>query len=380
MSPRVKYTGFKMPEPDFGSRITDLVMDLEFLRRREIQFTTDPVLYEQLRRIFRDLDAIASARVDGNKTALAKFLEAKEESQDTKGRKTVEIDRLSEALTRIDKDPKNVVITQGYFKVLHKSIRENITKESTRHAGVYRRSEARPGAGASHSAPVHMVETYLEKLVAFLNKNYSFKYDSIKSAYAHQKFLWIHPFNEANGLMARLITYLMLKKQGFDGQHGRILNSCMGTCRDSEKYFALLRKADSGQERDLNNWLEYALEGLRDSIYHIDFLFDYEFLKKEILEQAFTHPLFDRIFTTQDRLIIDIALEKQVFQAADVRIYFPQKHPSEISKMLKWLKEKEMLINLEENSRKYAINLENKHLVKVLISKLDKKGYLHFEK
>jgi Fic family protein len=380
MSPRVKYTGFKMPEPDFSSRITDLVMDLEFLRRRELQITTDPVLYEQLRNIFRDLDAIASARVDGNKTALAKFLEAKEENPDTKGRKTVEIDRLSSALAKIDQDYSRIVLTQGYFKALHKSIREDITKESTRHAGVYRRSDGRPGSGASHSAPVHMLDSYLEKLVAFMNKNYPFKYDAIKTAYAHLKFLWIHPFYEANGLMARLITYLLLKKQGFDGSFGRILNSCMGTCRDHEKYISLLRKADSGVEKDLNNWLEYALEGLRDALYQIDFLSDYDFLRKEILEAAFTHPLFDRIFTTQDRLIIDIALEKQVFQAADIRIYFPQKHPSEISKMLKWLKEKEMLINLEENSRKYAINLENKHLVKVLISKLDKKGYLHFEK
>ena len=75
-----------------------------------------------------------------------------------------------------------------------------------------------------------------------------------------------------------------------------------------------------------------------------------------------------------------LTLEKQVFQAADIRIYFPAKHPSEISKMLKWLKEKDMLVNMEDNSRKYALNLENKHLVKVLVSKFDKKGYLPFEK
>jgi len=77
---------------------------------------------------------------------------------------------------------------------------------------------------------------------------------------------------------------------------------------------------------------------------------------------------------------LDIALEKQIFQAADVRHYFPQKHPSEISKMLKWLKEKEMVINLEENTRKYAINMENKFLVKVLIARFDRNGFLPFEK
>ena len=77
---------------------------------------------------------------------------------------------------------------------------------------------------------------------------------------------------------------------------------------------------------------------------------------------------------------MDIALEKQVFQAGDIRLYFPQKHPSEISKMLKWLKDKEMVINLKENTRKYTINLENKYLVKVLTAKLDRQGFLPFEK
>jgi len=91
-----------MPEPSYGSSITDLVMDLEFLRRREIAMTTDNHLYEQLRRIFWDLDALASTRIDGNKTGLTKFLESKEEAADTKGRKTIEIERIAQALSSID--------------------------------------------------------------------------------------------------------------------------------------------------------------------------------------------------------------------------------------------------------------------------------------
>lgn len=369
-----------MPEPVFGSRVTDLVMDLEFLRRRELQVTTDPILIEQLRRIFRDLDAMASARVDGNKTALAKFLEAKGESQDTKGRKTVEIDRFAEALAKIDQDFDKTIITQGYFSSLHRQIRQDITKESTRHAGIYRRSDGRPGAGAAHSAPIHQLEDYMEKLIAFINKNYSYKYDSIKTVYAHQRFLWVHPFYEANGLMARLLSYLLLKKQGYGGSHNRIINASMGICIDQEKYLDLIRRADSGKDKDVNNWLEYSMEGLRDAMYNMDRLTNYNFFREEILEPAFKHPLFDRIFTMQDRLIIEIALEKQVFQAADIKLFFPKKHPSEISKMLKWLKEKEMVVTLEENSRKYVINLENKYMVKVLISKFERQGFLPFEK
>ena len=369
-----------MPEPAFNGKTTDLIMDLEFLRRREVVVSTDIILFEQLRRIFWEMDALGSTRIDGNKTGLTKFLESREEDPETKGRKTVEIDRVAQAMAQMDEKFDDTLLFQGYFKNTHKLIRNGITKESTRHAGVYRRCDARPAIGPSHAPSIQMVETYMEKLVAFLNKNYSFKYDAVKTVYAHQKFLWIHPFYEANGLMARLLTFLLLKKQGFAGTHGRILNTSLGIARDPEKYLELIRKADSGNEKDLFNWIEFSLEGLRNAMFQMDQLTNYNFFKEEVLVPAFKHPLFDRIFTDHDRLIIDIALEKQVFQAADIRLYFPGKHPSEISKMLKWLKEKEMLVNLEENSRKYALNLENKYLVKVLISKFDRLGFLPFEK
>lgn len=380
MSPRVKYTGFKMPEPAFSGKATDLIMDMEFLRRREIVMTTDPILFEQLRRIFGELDALGSARIDGNKTGLTKFLESREEDPDTKGRKTVEIERVTEALSDIHENYPDILFNQGYLKNLHKQIRKDITKESNRHAGIYRRCDARPALAASHASSIQMVESYMDKLMAFLNKSYSYKYDAVKTVYAHQKFLWVHPFYEANGIIARLLTTLMLKKQGFAGTYGRIINASLGIGVDPQKYHNLIRKADSGIDKDHNNWIEYSIEGIRDSMFQMDKLSDYNYLKEEVLIPAFKHPLFDRIFTDHDRLIVEIAIEKQVFQAADIRIYFPGKHPSEISKMLKWLKEKEMLINLEENSRKYALNLENKYLVKVLVSKFDRLGFLPFDK
>ncbi len=256
MSPRVKYTGFKMPEPAFNSRTTDLIMDMEFLRRREVVLTTNPILFEQLRRIFWEMDALGSARIDGNKTGLTKFLESREEDPDTKGRKTVEIERVAQALAKIHQNHPDIIFNQGYFKNLHKQIREDITKESTRHAGIYRRCDARPALPAANASSILMVESYMDKLMAFLNKNYSYKYDAVKTVYAHQKFLWVHPFYEANGLIARLLTYLMLKKQGFSASYGRIINAGLGIGKDHQKYSHLIRKADSGADKDLQNWLE----------------------------------------------------------------------------------------------------------------------------
>jgi hypothetical protein len=157
---------FQTPEPLFNSKVTDLVMDIEFLRRKQTSVTTDPFLYNQLRTIFLDLDAMSSARVDGNKTGLSKFLEAKEDDPEAKGRKTVEIDKVSQTMHLLDKNIEETVFFQGFFTGLHTMIREGVTNESTRFAGKYRHNPARPDVPGNTSPAFHLVETFMDKLIS----------------------------------------------------------------------------------------------------------------------------------------------------------------------------------------------------------------------
>jgi Fic family protein len=369
---------FQTPEPTFNSRITDLVLEIEYLRRKETIVTTDPFIYNQLRNIFADLDAMGSARVDGNKTGLSKYLEAKDDDPESKGRKTIEIDKVSQTMRLLDKNINEKVIFQGFFTEMHRMIREGITSESSRFAGKYRHTAARPDVPLNSSPAFHLVETFMDKLISYINKKETAKFDAIKAAYAHQRFLWIHPFREANGLISRLVTYTMLRKSGFGGVGDRIVNPTFSFCWDPEKYLKLVRRADSEKEKDVFAFIEFALEGLRNDMARMDRLLNYDIIRDDILTPAFKHPLFDRVFGEQDRLIINMAIEKQVFQAADVRLFFPQKHPTEISKMLKWLRDKEMITGIDENARKYAINLENKYLVKLVVGKLERAGFIPF--
>jgi Fic family protein len=369
---------FQTPEPAFNSRITDLVIEIEHLRKKETNMTTDPFIYNQLRGIFLDLDAMCSANVDGNKTGLSKYLESRDDDQESKGRKTIEIDKISEVMHHLDKSMEQTALIQGFFTETHRVLREGITNESTRFAGKYRHNAARPDVPGSNSPASQMVDSFMDKLVFYINKKETPKFDAIKSAYAHQKFLWIHPFRDANGLLARIMSFVMLRKQGFGGPMNRIVNPTFSFCWDPEKYIRLMRKADSDKEKDLFAFIEFTLEGLRNDMLRMDRLLQYDIIRDDILKPAFKHPLFERLFSEQDKLIIDLAIEKQIFQAGDIRLYFPQKHPTEISKMIKWLRDKEMIIGIDENARKYAINLENKYLVKQIVGKLDRAGFIPF--
>jgi len=372
----IKTLSFITPEPPFSSRITDLVMDIEYLRRKETVATVDPFIYNQLRNIFRDLDAMSSARVDGNKTGLSKFLEAKEDQPEAKGRKTVEIDKAAEAMRIIDENANELVFFQGFFTELHNMLRNGITNESSRFAGKYRTQAARPDVQGNTSPAYHLVDTFMDKLIVYINKKESPKFEAIKTAFVHQRYLWIHPFRDANGISGRLVAYAMLKKLGFGGVPNRIINPTLSFCWDIEKYLKLARKADSDKEKDLLAFIEFVLEGLRADMDRMDKLLDYNIIRDDILKPSFKHPIFERLFSEQDRLILDVAMDKQIFQAADIRLFFPQKHPTEISKMLKWLRDKDLIIGIDENARKYAINLENKYLVKMVVGKLERSGFI----
>ena len=50
------------------------------------------------------------------------------------------------------------------------------------------------------------VEDYMNELLDFVNKEDAKKFDLLKAAIAHHRFVWIHPFGNGNGRTVRLFT------------------------------------------------------------------------------------------------------------------------------------------------------------------------------
>ena len=65
----------KVPEPKFGSKLTSLVLELEKLRSLQLKGTTHPALFFELKQLFHFLESIGSARIEGNRTTIAQFIE-----------------------------------------------------------------------------------------------------------------------------------------------------------------------------------------------------------------------------------------------------------------------------------------------------------------
>jgi Fic family protein len=131
----------------------------------------------------------------------------------------------------------------------------------------------------------------MDELFDFISNEDSPKYDLLRAAIAHHRFVWIHPFGNGNGRTVRLLTYAMLVKTGFNVNIGRILNPTAVFCSNRNDYYNNLSKADSGTEQGVLAWTEYVLKGLKEEIEKIDKLADYSFLRNEILSPAIAYSL-----------------------------------------------------------------------------------------
>jgi Fic family protein len=378
MSDKSYFNRIKIIEPDFKSPVTDLIIALDHLRKKELGGTTSPDIFFQLKEIFHFMESLGSARIEGNRTTLAELVERKIENLAPKDEQFLEIDNVEKAIHFIDENVNKTPINKIFISELHRLVVKNLSpnKEGDFSPGTYRQINVKI-AKAKHIPPdYNQVPNYMEDLIEFINKNDSHKYDLLKTALAHHRFAWIHPFRNGNGRTVRLLTYAMLVKQGFRVDTGRILNPTAVFCNDRQKYYDLLASADSEQEADLLNWCEYVLSGLRSEIEKIDRLLDYKFLATKILIPAVIFARERKIITEVEGKVLAIAITEQIFQAGDLKPAFPKKVPADISRIIRRLKEKNMVVSIAENERKYYINFYNNYLLRGIIEILKQEGFL----
>lgn len=371
----------RLVTPTFDSSLTDLIIDLDHLRRKEFVGTTPPGLFVQLKRIFHTLESIGSARIEGNRTTLAEYIETKIEGDTDQNSSVVEIRNMEKAMSFIDDNIRKTKINHGFVANLHKMVVKGLPKppkgEGDKTPGKYRAIQVFIG-GADHLPPDPKdVRGAMDELFGWLNHDDPPKYDLIKIAIAHHRFMWIHPFANGNGRTGRLLTYALLVKSGFNVDVGRILNPSAVFCSDRNKYYEALSKADYGTDEGILVWCEYVLGGLRNEIEKIDRLLNYDYLSQEILIPAIRLSQESGLIDRVDAKLLKRGIECGTFQASDWRDLLPGKAPSEITRVINRLKNSKLIIaDGGEKSRKYVVCFSNNFLLRSVMRLLDEKGFL----
>ncbi len=367
----------RIVQPAFTSPLTDVVIELEYLRRLQLTGDTPAPLFFQLKTIFHLLESLGSARIEGNHTTLADYIEAKLDGPANRTDAIREIENIERAMDYLESAVKpGDAITHQLVRELHALTVEGLEREGDRTPGAYRSGNVQI-AGAGHVPPdVVQVQSLMDELLTFVNAPDAPKYDLLKTALAHHRFAWIHPFGNGNGRVVRLFTYALLLKYGFNvSTGGRVLNPTAVFCNNRERYYEMLATADAGTDEGLEAWALYVLAGVRDELKKVDQLTRYEFLAGKILLPALTWSRERGLINEEDALLLNRAVMKGTFKARDIDGWLPNLTPRQRTYRLNKLITAGMVRPVEPNTRTYCVQFVQSSLMRGVMRLLTDQGF-----
>ena len=361
----------------FDSPLTDVVIELDHLRRLRLSGDTPAAVFMQLKEIFHTLESLGSARIEGNHTTLAEYIESKIETPADPADQIKEVRNIEKSMDYIEQSIQvGGHITEQFIRELHLMTVDGLEREGDSSPGQYRAKGVRIG-GANHVPPeATLVAMYMQELTDFINREDAPKYDLLKMALAHHRFLWIHPFGNGNGRTVRLLSYAMLIKYGFNVQAGgRVLNPTAVFCNDRSAYYAMLSRADTATDDGLADWCLYVLSGIKDELQKVDKITHYDYLRDHILRPAIAFSKERQWLTAQEEAVLGIAVTQGEFRASDidgVLTLTNRQRTYLISKLV----DRHMIRPTREGSRSYTLSFTNNYLLRGVIHALEREGFI----
>lgn len=374
---KFRHIDLELVSPSFDSALMDALMELNHLRKIHLYGTTRPHIFFQLKGIFHLLESVSSARIEGNQTTVSEYVEQKIGKSERSTEEFSEIANVEQAMQYIDESiSEGDDLTHKFIRELHHITVDGISHEGDRTPGAYRTWGVEIKKSKHIPPEPHFVQEYMNELVDFINKKDNEKYDLIKTALAHHRFVWVHPFGNGNGRVVRLLTYALLIKYGFRVKEGQLLNPTAVFCNDREKYYENLSIADVGGQESLLNWCEYVLTGICEEISKVHKLLNHEYLSSNILRPTISRSRERKIITKEEEAVLRLAVQNQVIKANDVRKVLPSLTQRQVTHQISKLKENGMLVPLKENGREYSISVSNNYLMRSLIVALEHEGFI----
>jgi Fic family protein len=364
--------------PAFDSPLVDVLTELEHLRRLKLTGTTPAPVFFQLKRVFHMLESLGSARIEGNHTTLADYVERSLEGTATVGDHLAEIANIEEAMAYIESALQpGAEVSEHFIRELHALAVRNLVREGDASPGAYRLGQVRIAQSAHLPPDGVLVAGYMQELVAFINRADAPRYDLIKVALAHHRFGWIHPFGNGNGRVVRLLTYALMIKYGFNIKAGgRVLNPTAVFCSDRDQYYAMLASADLGTPAGLEQWCLYVLQGVLGELNKVDQLTQYDYLKSKILVPALGFSRSRTLITAQEEAVLLASVKSGVAKAADLSAAMPGLSAAQRTYQIKKLVERKMLHPITTNARQYTLGFDNSYLMRGVIHALSKEGFI----
>lgn len=377
--PTFLHQDLNLLNPAYDSPLVDVVTELEHLRRLRLEGSTPAQVFFELKNIFHMLESLGSARIEGNHTTLADYVESRLEAKPvTLSDQLREMANIEEAMGFIEEHfESGQDVTEHFLRELHAVAVRELQREGDATPGAYRMTPVQISQSEHQPPDAIQVPGYMSELVAFINRNDAPKYDLIKVALAHHRFAWIHPFGNGNGRVVRLLTYTLLIKYGFNVKvGGRVLNPTAIFCNDRDRYYAMLGQADTGTPKGRETWCTYVLQGMLEELQKVDRLTDSKYLIGRILEPALHYARERGLLTTLEQQVLMRTATVGIAKASDLKDVMPKMTDAQRTYQLRKLVERKMLVPIHEGARQYTVGFSNNNLMRGVIQALSVEGFI----
>lgn len=371
----------EVPKPEWGSHLTDVILNLEKLRAPTLRGSVPPFVFWQLKAVFHMLETLGSARIEGNNTTLADYVESKLDKQRETTDPHRELENLEKAILFVeDTLEEDTPINRAFISELHKIVTVGLDSagEGSRYPGQLRPVNVTISQSKHTPPDVLILAEKFEAYLNLINKEQPISNQLLTVAIAHHRFAHIHPFDNGNGRLGRILSYALLIKSGFNVKKGgRLMNPSAVFYTNREEYYERLSAADSLSDKDLLNWSEYYLDGLLDAIKKVDKLLSREYIQAQILLPALTRARgYQRIRQSDLEILKFLITKPDMSIKAEELGQFGYKTSKEKSYVVSQMKNADLLTATRSNGRIYTINIVGKAILRDVMEILKKEGFV----
>ncbi len=195
--------------------------------------------------------SVYSARIEGNELTIDDL------NNGSRNQQRIEIQNILKALNTLNKKSRKDIILNDILElhaIILKDLHEDAGKIRHNMEAIFNSA----GIAIYMPPPPRLIEGELKKLLKYINSDRE-RFVPIKAAQAHFSFEKIHPFEEGNGRVGRLLLQKILKQGGYEMKGLLSIEEYLDNHR-SEYYRAL-----EEPEKDLTDYIIFMLTAINET-------------------------------------------------------------------------------------------------------------------
>lgn len=248
--------------------------------------------------LLRKKEAISSMQIEGTQTTMSEIFEEEVKSQSTTYKTAIEVQNHTKALIAGAEYLKNNPFSHDFIKDIHRIMLDGVISPKLQDSlGKYKTKDNRIVNSAKtviFLPPSHtQTHDYMEELIDYMNHEDK-THPLIKAAIIHSQFESIHPFDDGNGRVGRLLISLYLYKAGLINFPFFYISEAFG--QEKTVYYS---KLTDSRNNSFDEWIRFFLKKCtmqaKIHINYMDSLDDLYKKTKAALQKAINSPNFDAI-------------------------------------------------------------------------------------